>query len=42
MAAKAYSTDLSDLECEILAPLIPAAKSGGYPLPRGDALRTHN
>ena len=31
MAQKVYSTDLSDLEWEILAPLIPAAKSGGHP-----------
>lgn len=31
MARKAYSTDLSDSEWEILAPLIPAAKSGGHP-----------
>ena len=31
MARKAYSTDLSDLEWEILAPLIPPAKSGGHP-----------
>jgi putative transposase len=31
MARKAYSTDLNDLEGEILAPLIPAAKSGGHP-----------
>lgn len=31
MARKAYSTDLSDLEWEILAPLIPPGKSGGHP-----------
>ena len=31
MARKAYSSDLSDLEWEILAPLIPPAKSGGHP-----------
>ena len=31
MARKAYSTDLSDLEWAIMAPLIPVAKSGGHP-----------
>jgi putative transposase len=31
MARKAYSTDLSDSKWEILAPLIPLAKSGGHP-----------
>lgn len=31
MARKADSTDLNDLEWEILAPLIPPAKSGGHP-----------
>ncbi len=31
MARKAYSTDLSDLEWEILIPLIPPAKFGGHP-----------
>ena len=31
MARKAYSTDLSDLEWEILSPLIPKAKPGGHP-----------
>ncbi|WP_193200633.1 IS5 family transposase [Nostoc sp. MG11] len=31
MVRKAYSSDLSDLEWEILAPLIPPAKSGGHP-----------
>lgn len=31
MTRKAYSTDLSDSEWAILAPLIPAAKSGGHP-----------
>lgn len=31
MTRKAYSTDLSDLEWEILAPLIPPAKPGGHP-----------
>jgi putative transposase len=31
MSAHAYSTDLSDAEWEILAPLIPPAKPGGHP-----------
>lgn len=31
MTRKAYSTDLSDSEWTILAPLIPPAKSGGHP-----------
>ena len=31
MARKAYSSDLSDLEWEILAPLIPPPKLGGHP-----------
>lgn len=31
MTRKTYPTDLSDSEWEILAPLIPAAKSGGHP-----------
>lgn len=31
MGRKAYSTDLSDLEWEIMASLIPPAKSGGHP-----------
>ncbi|MDF5708097.1 MAG: IS5 family transposase [Nostoc sp. S4] len=31
MTRKTYSTDLSDSEWAILAPLIPAAKSGGHP-----------
>jgi putative transposase len=31
MTRKAYSTDLSDSEWAILAPLIPPAKSGGHP-----------
>lgn len=31
MTRKAYSTDLSDSEWAILAPLIPPAKFGGHP-----------
>lgn len=31
MARKSYPTDLTDLEWEILAPLIPPAKEGGHP-----------
>ncbi|MBW4685269.1 MAG: IS5 family transposase [Komarekiella atlantica HA4396-MV6] len=31
MARKSYPTDLTDMEWEILAPLIPAAKEGGHP-----------
>lgn len=31
MTRKPYSTDLSDSEWAILAPLIPPAKSGGHP-----------
>ena len=31
MARKSYPTDLTDMEWEILEPLIPAAKSGGHP-----------
>ena len=30
MARKAYSSDLSDVEWEILAPLIPTPKLGGH------------
>ncbi|WP_442945064.1 transposase [Nostoc sp.] len=42
MTRKTYSTDLNDSGWAILAPLIPAAQSGGHPLPMGDAARTHN
>ncbi len=31
MRRKSYSTDLSDSEWAILAPLIPPAKCGGHP-----------
>jgi putative transposase len=31
MTQQRYSTDLSDAEWELLAPLIPAAKPGGHP-----------
>jgi putative transposase len=31
MSQKQYSTDLTDAEWKILAPLIPAAKPGGHP-----------
>jgi putative transposase len=31
MARKSYPTDLTDIEWEILAPLIPPAKTGGHP-----------
>ena len=31
MARKSYATDLTDMEWEILAPLIPPAKEGGHP-----------
>jgi putative transposase len=31
MARKSYPTDLTDMEWEILSPLIPPAKSGGHP-----------
>lgn len=31
MTQKRYSTDLTDAEWKILAPLIPAAKTGGHP-----------
>lgn len=31
MVRNSYPTDLTDMEWEILAPLIPAAKSGGHP-----------
>jgi putative transposase len=31
MSQKRYSTDLTDAEWKILAPLIPAAKPGGHP-----------
>ncbi|QLE51732.1 IS5 family transposase [Nostoc sp. C057] len=31
MARKSYPTDLTDIEWEILAPLIPPAKEGGHP-----------
>jgi len=31
MTRKSYPTDLNDMEWEILAPLIPPAKSGGHP-----------
>ncbi len=31
MARKSYPTDLTDMEWEILAPLIPPAKEGGHP-----------
>ena len=31
MARKSYPSDLSDAEWDILAPLVPPAKSGGHP-----------
>ncbi|BAY22854.1 transposase [Calothrix sp. NIES-2100] len=31
MTRKSYPTDLTDMEWEILAPLIPPAKEGGHP-----------
>ena len=30
-ARRPYSTDLTDAECQLLAPLIPAPKPGGRP-----------
>jgi putative transposase len=31
MEGKSYPTDLTNMEWEILAPLIPPAKEGGHP-----------
>jgi putative transposase len=31
MEGKSYPTDLTDMEWEILVPLIPPAKEGGHP-----------